>query len=234
AAGGGSILSYHDGRFAVGPASAWAEPGPVCYGRGGPLTLTDVQVLLGHLRTDTLPAVFGPEGRSPIDAQKVNAAFATLARELREPGAHPCPLEMLAESFLEVGADRAQVRIARLLEVRAGDSDVALSVPLGRLGELHEAFHAEHLRRFGFTARALEAVIESLRVEARLASVDAATLVMPEPAAPGALPPRVRAWLGGWREVPLVPMGALRAELEGPALIVEAHSTVVLEEGWRA
>ena len=339
AAGGGSILSYHDGRFAVGPASAGAEPGPVCYGRGGPLTLTDVQVLLGHLRTDTLPAVFGPEGRSPIDAQKVNAAFATLARELREPGAHPCPLEMLAESFLEVGveamanairqvatrqgrdageftlfcfggaagqhacrvaraagarrilvhplasvlsafgigvadrlavrraslrrpldeaglaaartaldelesearaeltpggADGARVRIARLLEVRAGDSDVALSVPLGRLGELREAFHAEHLRRFGFTARALEAVIESLRVEARLASVDAATLVMPEPAAAGELPQRVRAWFGGWREVPLVPMGALRAELEGPALIVEAHSTVVLEEGWRA
>src|SRR5206468_1034167 len=71
-------------------------------------------------------------------------------------------------------------------------------------------------------------------VEARLASVDAATLVMPEPAAAGELPQRVRAWFGGWREVPLVPMGALRAELEGPALIVEPHSTVVLEEGWRA
>src|SRR5207244_4121318 len=262
-AGGGSILSYHDGRFAVGPASAGAEPGPVCYGRGGPLTLTDVQVLLRPLRTDTLPAVFGPEGRSPIDAQKVNAAFATLARELREPGAHPCPLEMLAESFLEVGVEAmanairqvatrqgrdageftlfcfggaagqhacrvARAAGARLLEVRAGDSDVALSVPLGRLGELREAFHAEHLRRFGFTARALEAVIESLRVEARLASVDAATLVMPEPAAAGELPQRVRAWFGGWREVPLVPMGELRAELEGPALSVEAHSTAVL------
>src|SRR5207249_3703536 len=258
AAGGGSILSYHDGRFAVGPASAGADPGPVCYGRGGPLTLTDVQVLLGHLRTDTLPAVFGPEGRSPIDAQKVTAAFATVARELREPGARPAaagpvlarPLheagpapartaldELESEARAELtpgGADGARVRIARLLEVRAGDSDVALSVPLAGLGELREAFHAEHLRRFGFSARALEAVIESLRVEARLASVDAATLVMPEPAAAGELPQRVRAWFGGWREVPLVPMGALRAELEGPALIVEAHSTVVLEEGWRA
>src|SRR5204862_4048850 len=96
---------YHEGRSAVGPASAGADPGPVCYGRGGPLTLTDVQVLLGHLRTDTLPAVFGPEGRSPIDAQKVTAAFATLARQLGEPGAQSCPLEMLAESFLEVGGE---------------------------------------------------------------------------------------------------------------------------------
>src|SRR2546421_9033733 len=119
AAGGGSILSYHDGRFAVGPASAGADPGPVCYGRGGPLTLTDVQVLLGHLRTDTLPAVFGPEGRSPIDAQKVNAAFATLARELREPGAQPCPLEMLAESFLEVGVE-AMANAIRQVATRQG------------------------------------------------------------------------------------------------------------------
>src|SRR2546429_205403 len=85
AAGGGSILSYHDGRFAVGPASAGAEPGPVCYGRGGPLTLTDVQVLLGHLRTDTPPAVFGAEGRSPTHAQKGDAPLPPPAPE---PPAH--------------------------------------------------------------------------------------------------------------------------------------------------
>src|SRR2546429_7358800 len=123
AAGGGSVLSYRDGRFAVGPASAGADPGPVCYGRGGPLTLTDVQVLLGHLRTDTLPAVFGPEGRSPIDAQKVNAAFATLARELREPGAQPCPLEMLAESFLEVGVEAMANAIRQVATRQGRDAD---------------------------------------------------------------------------------------------------------------
>src|SRR2546429_5972428 len=95
AAGGGSILSYHDGRFAVGPASAGAEPGPVCYGRGGPLTLTDLQVLLGHLRTDTLPAGFGPEGPPPLHAPKVNAAFAPLAPGVRAAGAPPRPPEML-------------------------------------------------------------------------------------------------------------------------------------------
>src|ERR1700745_2813500 len=71
AAGGGSILSSRDGRFAVGPASAGADPGPACYGRGGPLTLTDVQVLLGHLRADTLPAVFGPDGCGRIDVAVV-------------------------------------------------------------------------------------------------------------------------------------------------------------------
>src|SRR5438067_1304955 len=215
AAGGGSILSYHDGRFAVGPASAGADPGPVCYGRGGPLTLTDVQVLLGHLRTDTLPAVFGPEGRSPIDAQKVTAAFATLARELREPGAQPCPLEMLAESFLEVGVEAMANAIRRVATRQGRDAgEFTLFCFGGAAGQ-----HACRVAR---------------AAGARLAPVAAATLVMPEPAAAGGLPQRVRAWFGGWREVPLVPMGALRAELEGPALIVEAHSTVVLEEGWRA
>src|SRR5256885_9750454 len=88
AAGGGSILSFRDGRFAVGPASAGADPGPVCYGRDGPLTLTDVQVLLGHLRPDTLPAVFGRDSRSPIDADAVARRFAAFTVAL---GAHGAP-----------------------------------------------------------------------------------------------------------------------------------------------
>src|SRR5256885_2033627 len=339
AAGGGSILSFRDGRFAVGPASAGADPGPVCYGRDGPLTLTDVQVLLGHLRPDTLPAVFGRDSRSPIDADAVARRFAAFAAQL---GAHCAPdacAARVAESFPEVGvesranairqvstrqgrdagdftlfcfggaagqhacrvaraagvrrilvhplasvlsafgigvADRlavrraslrqaldgaglaaaraalaglqaqaraeltaqggeaGRVRVARLLEVRSGDSDITLSVPLAPLEEVRQRFHADHLRRFGFAAHTLAVVIEALRVEARLASVDAATLVMPQLEAAGELPQRVRAWFGAWREVPLVSMSALRAELPGPALIVEPHSTVVLEDGWRA
>src|SRR6202023_1675301 len=71
-------------------------------------------------------------------------------------------------------------------------------------------------------------------VERRLASFDAARLAIPVPAAAATLPRRVRAWFGAWREVPLLSMGAMRAEIAGPALIVEPHSTVVLEEGWRA
>src|SRR6202140_414526 len=103
AAGGGSILTFTDGRFAVGPASAGADPGPVCYGRDGPLTLTDVQVLLGHLRPDTLPAVFGRDGRSAIDAEAVARRFAALTAQVGAEGAPDGSAEMLAESFLEVG-----------------------------------------------------------------------------------------------------------------------------------
>jgi 5-oxoprolinase (ATP-hydrolysing) len=339
AAGGGSILAFTDGRFAVGPASAGAEPGPACYRRGGPLTLTDVQVLLGHLRPDTLPAVFGPDGRSPIDPEAVAAKFAELATRVAAQAAHDCAAEVVAESYLQVAvesmanairhvaarqgldagdfvlfcfggaagqhacrvaraagmrrvlvhplagvlsafgigvADRLAVRraslrhpltepglaaarealallesqaraelsafapepgrvqVALLLEVRAGDSDVTLSVPPGTLAQVHERFHAEHFKRFGFTAHSLEVVIEALRAEARLASLDAARLIMPAPRPLATLPRAARAWFDGWREVPLVPMSELQGTLEGPALIVEPHSTVVLESGWCA
>jgi 5-oxoprolinase (ATP-hydrolysing) len=337
AAGGGSILAYRDGRFAVGPASAGADPGPACYGRGGPLTLTDVQVLLGRLRADTLPALFGRDGRSRIDTQVVAQEFATLAARAATQVAGGCSAETVAESFLEVGvesmanairevsarrgldaadftlfcfggaagqhacrvaraagvrrilvhplasvlsafgigvADRLAVRraslrqplgprgleaahaalaaleqaaraelaagdarvvrVARRLELRAGDSDVTLSVPVGDLEEVRARFHAEHLQRFGFAADALAVVIEALRVEARAPSVDDATLAPPPAPGDGGAPRRVSAWFGGWREVPLVRMGALRGELPGPALVVEPHSTLVIEEGWCA
>ncbi len=79
AAGGGSILRLQDGRLVVGPDSAGADPGPACYGRGGPLTLTDAQVALGRLRPDTLPCVFGRDARSPIDPTVVRRELAALA-----------------------------------------------------------------------------------------------------------------------------------------------------------
>src|ERR1700704_101731 len=98
AAGGGSILTFTDGRFAVGPASAGADPGPVCYGRDGPLTLTDVQVLLGHLRPDTLPAVFGRDGRSAIDADAVARRFAALTAQVGAQGTPAGSAALLARA----------------------------------------------------------------------------------------------------------------------------------------
>ena len=116
AAGGGSVLSLRDGRLAVGPQSAGADPGPACYGRGGPLTLTDVQVLLGHLRADTLPAVFGHDGRQRIDAAAVTGGFAALAAQVGAAGLTP---EALAEAFLEVGVE-AMANAIRQVATRQG------------------------------------------------------------------------------------------------------------------
>jgi len=107
------------------------------------------------------------------------------------------------------------VRVARLLELRAGDSDITLSVPLAPLEEVRRRLHADHLRRFGFAAHALAVVIEALRVEARLASVDAARSPSRKLRPRASCRSGLRAWFGAWREVPLVSMSALRAELPG-------------------
>ena len=71
AAGGGSILHFEAGRFRAGPDSAGANPGPACYRRGGPLTVTDANVMLGKLQPDFFPAIFGPGQDQPLDAEIV-------------------------------------------------------------------------------------------------------------------------------------------------------------------
>ncbi len=381
AAGGGSIVSFSDGRFAVGPASAGSDPGPACYGRGGPLTLTDVQVLLGRLRPDTLPAVFGRNGKARVDVGVVASEFAALASRVRETtGKEPTP-EALAASFLEVGveamanairqvstrqgldaddftlfcfggaagqhacsvaraagmrrilvhplasvlsafgigvadrlavrraslqmplaegelgaarerlaeleaqaraelaafqeggarrgvlgqraageqmspelaagkrgarqstapeqvsdegaSDEASVRVEHSLELRAGDSETSLSVPVASLEEVLSAFAVAHLRRFGFAAKGLRIVIDAVRVEARMSSIEAGSLRLPEARVQSSLPATARAWFGSWQEVPLLPSGSLTGSVKGPALIVEPNSTLVLEPGWQ-
>jgi 5-oxoprolinase (ATP-hydrolysing) len=344
AAGGGSILRFEDGRASVGPDSAGAHPGPACYGRGGPLTLTDVQVLLGRLRPDTLPRIFGADGASSIDRTRVQERFASLVRSMREP---PDRVERVAQSYLEVAvaamanairrvstqqgvdaseltlfafggaagqhacrvaravgmrrilihplasvlsaygigvADRSallrasvrmplhaaslapaaeglaalerraraelasteehagdaahasgveRVQVERLLEVRAGESETSLTIPFASLADIERAFSHAHRRRFGFDPTGLEVMIEALCVAAKIAPVDVESLRLVS-AVSTALPESARVWFGDWQEVPLVRSERLRGTLSGPALIVEPHSTFVLEPGWVA
>ena len=82
AAGGGSILHFDGARFRVGPDSAGANPGPKCYRRGGPLAVTDANVMAGKLLPDFFPKIFGPAQNLPIDADAVKSAFASLARDV--------------------------------------------------------------------------------------------------------------------------------------------------------
>ncbi|TPG56908.1 5-oxoprolinase [Roseomonas nepalensis] len=82
AAGGGSIVRYADGRLRVGPESAGADPGPACYRRGGPLTVTDCNVMTGKLVPELFPAIFGPGQDQPLDVEAVRAGFAALAAEM--------------------------------------------------------------------------------------------------------------------------------------------------------
>jgi 5-oxoprolinase (ATP-hydrolysing) len=79
AAGGGSIIRFDGARLRVGPGSAGANPGPACYRRGGPLTITDAHVLLGRIQPEFFPAVFGPHANQPLDPGVVLLKFAELA-----------------------------------------------------------------------------------------------------------------------------------------------------------
>ena len=80
AAGGGSIIRFDGARLRVGPESAGANPGPACYRRGGPLTITDANVLLGRIQPEFFPRVFGPEANESLDADIVAQRFGELAR----------------------------------------------------------------------------------------------------------------------------------------------------------
>ncbi|HTH17192.1 MAG TPA: hydantoinase B/oxoprolinase family protein [Magnetospirillum sp.] len=118
AAGGGSILHYDGARFRVGPDSAGANPGPACYRRGGPLTVTDCNVMVGKVQPDFFPAVFGPEADQPLDAEVVRTRFAELAARIGD-GRSP---EQVAEGFLSIavlGMANAikQVSVARGYDV---------------------------------------------------------------------------------------------------------------------
>jgi 5-oxoprolinase (ATP-hydrolysing) len=102
AAGGGSILFFDGARFRVGPESAGAVPGPACYRRGGPLTVTDANVMVGKIQPAQFPAIFGPNGDQPLDADIVRRKFADLAAEIGAATGTPTTPEAVAEGFLRI------------------------------------------------------------------------------------------------------------------------------------
>lgn len=105
AAGGGSILKFDGSRYRVGPASAGADPGPACYRRGGPLTVTDANVMVGNLQPDFFPAVFGPDGDQPLDRAVVQQRFDALAAEIHGHTGDRRRPEAVAAGFLTIAVE---------------------------------------------------------------------------------------------------------------------------------
>jgi len=123
AAGGGSRLFYVNGMFKVGPESAGAHPGPVCYRKGGYLAITDANLVLGRLQADDFPHIFGPNENLPLDLESARAAFATLTDEINADyvrrGRKRMSLEEVAFGFIEV-ANAAMARPIREISVLRG------------------------------------------------------------------------------------------------------------------
>ena len=121
AAGGGSHLRYSDSRYQVGPDSAGANPGPVCYRRGGPLTVTDANVLLGRIPVDYFPSVFGPTADMPLDKEAVLSKFDELAAEIsRDSGVNASP-EAVATGFLTITVENMANAIRKITVERGED-----------------------------------------------------------------------------------------------------------------
>jgi 5-oxoprolinase (ATP-hydrolysing) len=356
AAGGGSICDFSAGRFTVGPASAGAVPGPACYRRGGPLTVTDCNVMLGKLQPVHFPSLFGPAGDQPLDPAAVAARFAELAETMRAEGDEPPVPEEAAEGFITIAvanmanaikkisvqrghdvtrytlacfggaggqhaclvadalgmdrvmlhplagvlsaygiglATRSLVREATVaasvdaalpavlepllrgledeavqamraqgvagalttevtVHLRQGTSESLIELPLGSPEAMRAAFATKHRVRFGFDGDGVP-VLEMLRVEVsemskppdesrdpgqRLALKSAGTAFL-DPAFRRDVGESnvgvVRTYMAGaWHETPIHDRASISGAIDGPALIVEPVSTIVVEPGWRA
>ncbi|RWK24443.1 MAG: 5-oxoprolinase [Mesorhizobium sp.] len=141
AAGGGSILHYEAGRFRVGPDSAGANPGPAAYRRGGPLAVTDANVMLGKLQPDFFPAIFGPGQDQPLDAGSVREKFAALATEIGD-GRSP---EAVAEGFVTVAVENMANAIKKISVQRGYDVTEYLLNCFGGAGGQHACLVADAL-----------------------------------------------------------------------------------------
>ena len=116
AAGGGSILHFDGARFRVGPDSAGANPGPACYRRGGPLAVTDANVMAGKLLPDFFPKIFGPQQDQPLDADAVKRDFAELAQQIDGKSA-----EEIADGFIKIAVENMANAIKKISVQRGYD-----------------------------------------------------------------------------------------------------------------
>jgi 5-oxoprolinase (ATP-hydrolysing) len=117
AAGGGSLLHFDGARFRVGPDSAGANPGPACYRRGGPLAVTDANVMLGKLLPEFFPTIFGPQQNLPLDAESVRQQFTTLAQKIAD-GRTP---EQVADGFIHIAVENMANAIKKISVQRGYD-----------------------------------------------------------------------------------------------------------------
>ncbi len=141
AAGGGSILRFEAGRFCVGPESAGADPGPLCYRRGGPLAVTDINVCLGKIHPDFFPKIFGPDHDQSIDVEATRRAFSEIAAQLGDGRSR----EEVAEGFLRIAVEHMAQAIKKISTSRGYNLRDYVMTCFGGAGGQHACLVAERL-----------------------------------------------------------------------------------------
>jgi 5-oxoprolinase (ATP-hydrolysing) len=145
AAGGGSILHFDGQRYRVGPDSAGARPGPACYRCGGPLTVTDCNVMLGKIQPGYFPKVFGANGDQSLDAEIVRLKFAQLAAEIEAATGKKQTPEEVAEGFIRVAVANMANAIKRISVQRGHDVTRYTLACFGGAGGQHACLVADEL-----------------------------------------------------------------------------------------
>ncbi len=145
AAGGGSILHFDGARLRAGPDSAGAQPGPAAYRNGGPLTVTDANVMLGKIQPDWFPRIFGPEADQPLDQQAVQSGFEQLARQITAASGQPWDVHQVAEGFVQVAVENMAQAIKRITLEKGHDAKRFALQCFGGAGGQHACLIADAL-----------------------------------------------------------------------------------------
>jgi len=161
AAGGGSILGFDGARLRVGPASAGANPGPAAYRRGGPLTVTDCNVMLGKIQPDYFPHVFGPHANQPLDREAVATRFRALADEICAATGQRRTPEEIAEGYLEIAIGSMANAIKKISVQRGHDVSQYVLTTFGGAGGQHACGVADALAMTKVFAHPLAGVLSA-------------------------------------------------------------------------
>ncbi|MFD4694847.1 hydantoinase B/oxoprolinase family protein [Streptomyces sp. NPDC058463] len=145
AAGGGSVLHFDGRRYRVGPDSAGADPGPACYRRGGPLTVTDANVMLGRVQAAYFPAVFGPDGDQPLDGTVVRERFEALAERAASVTGQSRTAAEAASGFLEIAVLNMANAVKKISVQRGHDITRYALTTFGGAGGQHACAVADAL-----------------------------------------------------------------------------------------
>jgi 5-oxoprolinase (ATP-hydrolysing) len=145
AAGGGSICTFDGSKFRVGPESAGANPGPAAYRRGGPLTVTDCNVMVGKLRPELFPSIFGPNGDQPLDVDAVKKKFAALEIEVEKATGVRKTSHEIASGFLRIGVENMANAIKHISVQRGYDVTEYTLTCFGGAGGQHACMVADSL-----------------------------------------------------------------------------------------
>lgn len=145
AAGGGSILSFDGKRLLVGPESSGAFPGPCCYRNDGPLSVTDINVMLGKIQPDLFPAIFGDEGRAELDVDAAKTKFDALTIRVNQQSEQQLSREQLAQGYLTIAVEHMSSAIKEISIAKGHDTSTYTMSCFGGAGAQHACLVAERI-----------------------------------------------------------------------------------------